>query len=43
MERIEAPPGVHVVDHVTRTWLSRAPRPLIRREEMLRSEGARDV
>ncbi len=25
---IEAPPGVHVVDHVTRTWLPRAPRPL---------------
>uniref|UniRef100_UPI002B271672 hypothetical protein n=1 Tax=Nocardioides sp. TaxID=35761 RepID=UPI002B271672 len=25
---IEAPPGVHVVDHVTRTWLPQAPRPL---------------
>lgn len=26
--RIEAPEGVHVVDHVTRTWLPQAPRPL---------------
>jgi hypothetical protein len=22
-----APPGIHVVDHVTRSWLPRAPRP----------------
>jgi hypothetical protein len=29
--RIEAPDGVHVVDHVTRTWLPRAERPLVRR------------
>ncbi len=31
LQRIEAPPGVHVVDHVTRSWLPRAPRPLVRR------------
>lgn len=29
--RIEAPPGVHVVDHVRDTWLPQAPRPLVRR------------
>lgn len=28
VHEITAPPGVHVVDHVTRTWLPRAPRPL---------------
>ena len=28
VHRIDAPPGVHVVDHVTRTWLPQAPRPL---------------
>lgn len=28
---IEAPPGVHVVDHVVNTWLPQAPRPLVRR------------
>ena len=27
--RITAPPGVHIVDHVTRTWLPQAPRPLV--------------
>ena len=31
LHRIEAPPGVHVVDHVLRTWLPAAPRPLVRR------------
>jgi len=31
LHRIEAPPGVHIVDHVVRTWLSQAPRPLVRR------------
>ncbi|CAB4699226.1 MAG: hypothetical protein F2667_04515 [Actinobacteria bacterium] len=31
LHRIEAPPGVHVVDHVTRTWLPQAARPLVRR------------
>lgn len=30
LERVEAPPGVHVIDHVTQTWLARAPRPLVR-------------
>ncbi len=29
--RIEAPAGVHVIDYVTRTWLPRAERPLVRR------------
>ncbi|MBS44357.1 MAG: hypothetical protein CMH83_14565 [Nocardioides sp.] len=29
--RIEAPEGVHVVDHVVNTWLPRAERPLVRR------------
>lgn len=29
--RIEAPPGVHVVDHVVNTWLPQAERPLVRR------------
>jgi glycosyltransferase involved in cell wall biosynthesis len=31
LRRIEAPEGVHVVDHVTQTWLPRAPRPLVDR------------
>ena len=26
---IVAPDGVHVVDHVTHTWLPRAPRPFV--------------
>jgi hypothetical protein len=30
VHRIEAPPGVHVVDHVVDHWLPRAPRPLVR-------------
>lgn len=29
VHRIEAPPGVHVVDHVAQTWLPRAPRELL--------------
>jgi len=33
--RIEAPPGVHVVDHVTRTWLPLAERPLVKRRGRL--------
>ncbi|CAN5159301.1 hypothetical protein BH09ACT12_BH09ACT12_29660 [soil metagenome] len=28
VHEIEAPAGVHIVDHVTRTWLPQAPRPL---------------
>jgi glycosyltransferase involved in cell wall biosynthesis len=35
LHRIESPPGVHVVDHVTRTWLPRAERPLVRRKGRL--------
>jgi glycosyltransferase involved in cell wall biosynthesis len=31
LHRIEAPPGVHIVDHVTQTWLPQAPRPLVQR------------
>ncbi len=31
LQRIEAPPGVHIVDHVIRTWLPQQPRPLVRR------------
>jgi glycosyltransferase involved in cell wall biosynthesis len=33
--RIEAPPGVHIIDHVTNTWLPRAPRPLVLRLGLL--------
>ena len=28
VHEIHAPAGVHIVDHVTQTWLPRAPRPL---------------
>ncbi|WP_148615310.1 glycosyltransferase [Nocardioides rubriscoriae] len=31
LHRIEAPPGVHVVDHVLTTWLRRRRRPLVQR------------
>lgn len=31
LHRIEAPPGVHVVDHLLTTWLPQAERPLVRR------------
>ena len=31
LQRIEAPPGVHVIDFVTNTWLPRAERPLVQR------------
>ena len=31
VHRIESPPGVHVIDHVTQEWLARAPRPLVDR------------
>ena len=31
VHRIEAPEGVHVIDHVTRVWLPAAPRPLVDR------------
>ncbi|MBA2464833.1 MAG: hypothetical protein H0V42_07655, partial [Nocardioidaceae bacterium] len=34
IHRIEAPPGVHVVDHVAGTWLPSAPRPLVRDLEL---------
>ncbi|WP_307827898.1 hypothetical protein [Nocardioides sp. SYSU D00038] len=33
LHRIEAPPGTHVVEHVTQTWLARARRPLVHRIE----------
>lgn len=32
LTHVVAPPGVHVVDHVVRDWLPRAPRPLIRKK-----------
>ncbi|MGZ4776808.1 MAG: hypothetical protein ACXVYW_16025 [Oryzihumus sp.] len=35
LHRIEAPPGVHVVDHVRTTWLRRAERPLVKRRGRL--------
>jgi hypothetical protein len=35
LHRIEAPAGVHVVDHITRTWLPRAARPLVQRRGRL--------
>jgi glycosyltransferase involved in cell wall biosynthesis len=35
--RIEAPPGLHVIDHVTNTWLPQAPRPLVLRLGLLES------
>jgi glycosyltransferase involved in cell wall biosynthesis len=31
--RVESPPGVHVIDHVTNTWMTTAPRPLVQRGE----------
>ena len=31
LQRIEAPAGVHIVAHITRPWLPRAPRPLVQR------------
>jgi hypothetical protein len=31
LHRVEAPPGVHVVDHIVGTWLPRAERPLVER------------
>lgn len=34
LERIEAPPGQHVVDYVTRTWMQLEPRPLTYRLEL---------
>jgi hypothetical protein len=37
LERIEAPPGVHIIDHVTRTWLPHAERPLVRRGRRIES------
>ena len=34
LTRIEAPPGVHVVDHVTKHWMALEPRPLTLRLEL---------
>lgn len=31
VERIEAPPGMHVIDYVTDVWLPRAERPIVKR------------
>ncbi len=30
LTRVDAPPGVHIIDHVTHTWLRQAPRPLVK-------------
>jgi hypothetical protein len=30
LQRVEAPPGVHVIDHVAQAWLPRSPRPVVR-------------
>ncbi|WP_241901527.1 glycosyltransferase family 2 protein [Nocardioides houyundeii] len=29
LTKVTAPPGVHIIDHVTRTWLREQPRPLV--------------
>jgi hypothetical protein len=34
LTRVEAPPGVHVIDHVTRHWMAVEPRPLTMRLEL---------
>ena len=36
---LTAPEGVHIVDHVTRDWLPRAPRPLVVGEEAIAAAG----
>jgi len=40
LHRIEAPPGTHIVDHVTKVWLPRAPRPLVERNVVTRDPDA---
>jgi hypothetical protein len=35
LRRVEAPPGEHVIDHVTRTWMATAKRPLVKRPDTL--------
>jgi hypothetical protein len=44
LKRIEAPPGVHVVDYVTKRWMQLEPRPLTLRLELRELEelDARD-
>lgn len=39
LHRIEAPEGVHVVDHVTQVWLPRRPRPLADPATVVRSRA----
>ncbi len=46
--RVDAPEGVHIIDHVTHTWLRQQPRPLVThslpaslRERTLREPGTR--
>jgi len=34
--RVEAPEGIHVLDHIAREWLPRAPRPLVRMDDQRR-------
>ncbi len=33
--RVESPPGVHVIDYVTGTWMAQAPRPLVKRPDSM--------
>ena len=47
VHEIEAPTGVHIIDHVTRTWLPQAPRPLevgtvVTSDDQARSHPARN-
>ena len=40
LHRIEAPPGSHIVDHVTKVWLPQATRPLVKRNVVSRGPAA---
>ena len=39
--KVTAPPGVHIIDHVSRDWLWRQPRPLVQALAARLAEGAR--
>lgn len=43
--RVDAPEGVHIIDHVTRTWLRQQPRPLVTHSlpASLRERTSRDL
>jgi len=40
LHRLEAPPGMHVVDYVTKVWLPRAPRPLVKKKAVQRAPSS---